>query len=503
VALLARWAIDPIFGDHLAFVTLYVAIAVTSWYGGLRPTLFVVVAGGLAAAYWFIPPRFSLAIALPLHRFQATYFVVSGVVMGCFGEAMHLARRRADRQMEETRRKQEELSAEIAARRRLEDELQRRNEQLLVRDRNKDHFLAVLGHELRNPLAAIRTTLEAMVENDNIEPKLKRHFEVIERQSRSLHRLVDDLLDVARITRGTIELRLEAIDVSVVLGHATETVRPLANARSHTLTIEMCPTPLWVRADSTRLEQIMVNLIQNAIKYTDPNGQIQVSCKSDGSHAVLGVSDTGRGIAAEDLPRVFDSFLQLDSSPARKQEGLGLGLSVAKRLAEMHGGAIAASSAGLDKGSEFVVRLPLLPAAPEPKPAPRPSTATPVDGLQKVLLVDDNEDLCRSMGELLEHLGYEVRLTSDGPKALAEAERFSPDAILMDIGLPGMDGYEVARRLRRDPRFANTLLIAITGFGLDDEEQQAQRAGFDRQLVKPVRAVDLQEALTASKVQGS
>jgi signal transduction histidine kinase/CheY-like chemotaxis protein len=490
VAVFVRWLLDPILGDHLAFVTLYVALAVAAWYGGLKPTLVVVVLGGLIAAYAFIPPRGSIEIALPLHRFQLISYMMAGIVIGLFGEAARVAQRRAEAKAEETRQKQVELAAEIAVRKQLEEQLKQRNEELQHANRNKDRFMAFLGHELRNPLTAIHATLEALHVEQPVEGRLERHFQLMARQAHSLSRMVEDLFDISRITRGTVDLRSRPVDAALALHDAVESVQPIIHVRQHELTLVPAESELWVNADPIRLEQILSNLLHNAAKYTDAGGRIWARAEQDGQEAVLRIRDSGRGIAEHDLARIFEPFVQLDPLADRAHGGMGLGLALVKKLVEMHGGKIAAFSAGPGKGSEFVIRLPLLAREARTVAASPRRQARP-----RILLVDDHEDIARSMGELLTQLGYDVRVASEGEEALQAAADFLPDAVLLDIGLPGMDGYEVARRLRQEPRFQHALLVAITGYGIEGDETAARAAGFDRQLVKPVRSADVQQVL--------
>lgn len=491
-ALLGRFVLDPVCGDHMPFITLYVALAVVAWFGGLKPTLVVVVLGGLAATYWFIPPRESLGIALPMHRFQLISYLVAGVVIGVFGETCRQARLALEARAEELRKNQAELAAEITVRKRLEEELKERNEELTRANRNKDRFMAFLGHELRNPLTAIHATLEALNDEPTGEARLEKHFELMARQAHSLSRMVEDLLDVSRITRGTVELRARRLDALQAVRNAVESVRPIAESRHHELIVLPQPPELWIEADPVRLEQILSNLLHNAAKYTDPGGRIWISTERAGLQAILRVRDTGRGIAAPDLARIFQPFVQLDPSADRRDGGMGLGLALVKKLVEMHGGSVSAFSVGLGKGSEFTVRLPLRQAR-----APEMASGRTLPNRRRILLVDDHADIAAAMAAGLQRFGYEVHVASGGEEALEMAQEFLPDAILLDIGLPGIDGYEVARRLRREPRFKGTLLVAVSGYGIDGEDEKARHAGFDRQLIKPVSSAEVEQILAS------
>lgn len=488
VALLVRWALDPILQDHLAFPTLYVAIAITAWYGGLRPTLFVTIAGLLIAAYVFIPPRNSLEIALPAHRFQAFSFLCAGIVIALFGETARAAKRRAEEKAAELQRQQVQLAAEVAARQKAELQLQERNEELQRANVNKDRFIAFFGHELRNPLGAIHATLEVLHQQVT-EERLEANLQLMARNAQSLSRMAEDLLDVSRISRGVMDLRLQPVNVVQALRDAVDSVRPFVLMRRHELTMAAAHDEVWIQADPVRLEQIFSNLLHNAAKYTDPGGTISVGVTQDEKESVLRIRDTGRGIPSRDLERIFEPFIQIDPLTDRAQGGMGLGLALVKKLVQMHGGAITAFSAGAGHGSEFVVHLPLL------KKTPSRSRGEALCTRQRILLVDDNRDLAQSMGELLTHMGYEVRVAFSGAEALDTARDMEPHAVILDIGLPDMDGCEVARQLREDPRFERTLLVAMTGYGITGDETDARVSGFDRQLVKPVASADVRQLL--------
>jgi CheY-like chemotaxis protein/two-component sensor histidine kinase len=311
--------------------------------------------------------------------------------------------------------------------------------------------------------------------------------EVIERQATRLSLLVDDLLETSRMTTGRIELHREQVAVRDIVAQAVETVRPLMEECRHELTVLLSPEPLWLDADAVRLEQVLVNLLNNAAKYTPEGGQIWLSVQQQGDdEAVLRVRDTGIGIAPEFLPRVFDFFSQGEQAPAHSQggPGLGIGLPLVRALVELHGGRVEAHSAGLGQGSEFVVHLPIVRS---PHPAPPPTdAATPTPGSLRVLFVDDNADMSTITRKLLESYGYQVQTAHDGPRALEMAMEDQPDVVLLDIGLPEIDGYEVARRMRQDPDFQNVVLVAVTGYGLESDRRRAQEAGFAYHLVKPV-----------------
>jgi signal transduction histidine kinase/ActR/RegA family two-component response regulator len=355
--------------------------------------------------------------------------------------------------------------------------------------RQKDDFLAMLAHELRNPLAAIKyaVAIGQMSPTDSPEET----FEIIDRQTQNLAHLIEDLLDVSRISRDKVTLRKETVDVASIVNGAATTVRPLIEDRHHELTLELPPDPVYVFADPTRAEQIVMNLLTNAAKYTKNGGRVTVRATSNANEALIEVIDTGVGLPPELLNRVFDLFAQADRTLDRSEGGLGIGLTVAQKLAEMHGGVITADSDGLGKGSTFTVRLPLSQQTPTgEKIAPRDGATLPPSP-QKVLVVDDNRDTALSCARLLRGMGHDVQTAFDGLAALEAARSFKPQTILLDIGLPGMNGFDVARTLR-DEGFESQLIVAVSGYGQPEDRDRSRQAGFDDHLVKPVH----QEMLT-------
>ena len=360
-------------------------------------------------------------------------------------------------------------------------------------NRRKDEFLAMLSHELRNPLAPIQNAVKLLRVRQTEEPLQQRAAAIIERQVERLTRLVDDLLEVSRFTTGRIRLQQEHIDLRGVAENAVETVRAAIAERRHELSISLPSEAVWLLADAARLEQALVNLLANAAKYTDEGGRIALSLDRDGREATLRVRDNGVGIAPELLPSVFDLFTQSDRSLDRSQGGLGVGLTVVRRVVELHGGKVEAFSDGLGHGSEFVVRLPLGPPPIELAAPERPARgAAP---RLRVLVVDDNKDAADSTCLLLRLAGHESRAVYSGGDALEAAIADRPDAILLDLGLPEIDGYEVARRLRRNPEFGEMLLVALSGYGQESERQRSQEAGCDAHLVKPVEIKTIEDVL--------
>jgi signal transduction histidine kinase/ActR/RegA family two-component response regulator len=366
---------------------------------------------------------------------------------------------------------------------------------LRVADRRKDEFLATLAHELRNPLAPMANAL-AILRTAPLDASLSRIREMMERQLKQMVRLVDDLLDVSRITTGKLNVRREAVDLASTIRSAVDTTTPLIEARGHRLSLDLPDIPILLYADSIRLAQVIANLLNNAAKYTDPNGEIGLSVTVEGKEAVITVRDNGIGIAADMLPQVFDMFRQADNSIERVNAGLGVGLTLAQRLVELHGGSITASSAGLGQGSEFVVRLPIIKAEPAGAPA-KASSHSSGSNIWRILVVDDNQDFAETLATLLRQLGHTVLVAHDGQQALQQAPAFEPHFAFLDIGLPGMNGYDLARRMRTINRTANTVLIAATGYGQESDREQARNAGFDRHMVKPVELTTVRSILDA------
>lgn len=367
----------------------------------------------------------------------------------------------------------------------------RRMQTLEEEGRQTTEFLAMLAHELRNPLAPIRNAVQWMQRSPLRDPTLDGARDIIDRQVAHLSHLVDDLLDVGRIATGTIALRSAALDLSMIAARAIETSLPLMQARRQSFHAEMPDQQVLVQGDQTRLMQIVMNLLNNAAKYTPENGAVFLKLEAGDREATLTVSDTGIGIAPELLPKIFDLFMQGRRTLARSEGGLGIGLTLVKRLVALHGGEVAAFSEGLDRGSRFVVRLPLLhprrmsgPASPLASAAASP--AADVLHPRRVLVIDDNQDSTTSMAMLLKLVGHEVSVAQDGGTGLREAERFLPQVVLLDIGLPDINGYEVARRLRQHPSLQSATLIAMTGYGQPEDRQRSSEAGFHHHLVKPV-----------------
>ena len=366
-------------------------------------------------------------------------------------------------------------------------------EQAQAAARAKDEFLAMLGHELRNPLAPIVTALQLLRLRGSDAGERERN--IIERQVQHLIRLVDDLLDVSRITRGTLDLRKQRTEIAEVVARGIEIAKPLLEQRRQRLDVQMPRRGLAVHGDPSRLAQIVSNLLTNAAKFTDPSGSIFVTAARESDVVVLRVRDTGVGISGEMLPSIFEAFVQERQALDRSQGGLGLGLAIVRSLVLAHGGDVEAHSEGPGRGAEFVVRLPAL----EPMVAveePEPPSRSNVDGHgQRVLVVDDNEDAATLLAMALEGLGHEVRVAHDGPSALSVVQTFTPDVAFLDIGLPAMDGYELAAQLRARPALERVRLVALTGYGQQSDRETSHRAGFSAHLVKPVELAEIEAVI--------
>jgi PAS domain S-box-containing protein len=378
-------------------------------------------------------------------------------------------------------------------------ERRRAENALVLADQRKDEFLAMLAHELRNPLAPISSAVKIMeLLTPDPAPAVKKAREVIDRQTRHLSRLVDDLLDVSRISTGKIVLRGEFVDAATMIQRAIEMNRPLIDARGHQLVTHGLEQRESLYGDSTRLTQVIGNLINNAAKYTEAGGTITVTLEREREWVVIRVADNGIGISPQVLPHVFNLFLQAERSLDRSLGGLGIGLSVVQRLTELHGGQVEARSAGERQGSEFIVRLP--PAQERRQALPvAADSAAPQGGARRILVVDDNRDAVDSLAMMLKLSGNDVEVAYEGASALRIAQSFHPDAVVLDIGLPGMDGYEVARRLRQQAETASALIIAVTGYGQKEDRERAHAAGFDHHLVKPIEVDMLLSLLSLSR----
>lgn len=392
--------------------------------------------------------------------------------------------------------RQYQIRAHIAERKRIEESLRET-------DRRKDEFLAALAHELRNPLAPISNTLHLLCANNGSARDAQWARELIERQVRHLTRLVDDLLDVSRITRGKVTLRREVTDLETVMRSAIETSAPLIEAANHKLHVSFPREPLQLQADPVRLAQALANLLNNAAKYTPNDGQIHLTATRENGSAVIHVRDNGIGMTEPTLSRVFDLFAQADHADGRCQGGLGIGLTLVRTFIGLHGGTVEASSKGCGYGSEFVIRLPVLEACDSTTvSAMQPLDSATTNG-RRILVVDDNQDGAHSLAMVLQLQGNEVCTVYDGPEAVQVAAEFHPDVVLLDIGLPTLNGYETARRIRAHPEAGHALIIALTGWGQEEDRRRSREAGFDHHLVKPVDLHALERLLASEAVRAA
>jgi signal transduction histidine kinase len=438
-----------------------------------------------------IPVIFISALAEQLDKVKA--FAIGGVDYLTKPFQMEELHARVETHLK-LRRLQIELQETNARLAKANGVLRRKQEELSDLHRRKDEFLAMLSHELRNPLAPIANAVQLLRLQPNEAPIQQQSRTIIERQVAQLTRLIDDLMEVSRITTGRVQLLLERVVVNGIVERAVESARPLIDRHEHELAVSLSPEPIWLYADAARLEQVVVNLLTNAAKYTRDGGHISLSVQQEGDECVLRLRDTGVGIAPELLPRIFDLFTQAERSLDRSQGGLGIGLALVQRLVELHRGRVEAMSV-LGQGSEFVVRLPV-PLSDVPQSAPAPAEASPPTGPSlRILVVDDNVDAAESMAMLLMALGHDVRTAHDGPAGLKALIDYGPDVVLLDIGLPGLDGFQVAKRIRQHPRHKNAVLVAMTGYGLEADRQKSREAGFDHHLVKPADFCQVQHIL--------
>ena len=410
-----------------------------------------------------------------------------GVLVGAFNDMLAEIGRRSEALQTANRTLEHEMEVR-----------QRAEQALIVADRRKDEFLATLAHELRNPLAPIRTGLDILRIRSGDAQATQRATDIMERQLRQMVRLVDDLLDVSRINTGKFTIKMGRVELKAVVNDALEVVRSYVELHGHELVLDLPDRPVFLHGDATRLAQILSNLLNNAAKYTNRGGRVELKGWVEDKTLVLEVADTGIGLAPDMLDSVFEMFVQVDSTLERSNAGLGVGLSLARKLVELHGGTIGAHSEGLGHGSRFVVRLPIV-VDPEPLTKPTPAAFISTESY-RILLADDNVDFVNSIGALLTAMGHSVVITHNGPDALAAAARFCPDYAFLDIGLPHMSGYDLARGIRKLSCGAMTVLIAVTGWGQEKDRQLAFEAGFDHHMVKPVRFEQIEEILGSRSI---
>lgn len=465
-ALLFRRLLDPYTPVENPFVVMFLGVLIGAWYGGFGPGLVATLLAALAADYFYLPPLGKLFFNGLGHDVRLGLFVTEGLFVSWLVGTLHTTL---------ARHKQSESELALA-------------------DRRKDEFLATLSHELRNQLGPLSNGLHLLARSRDNEALNDQARSMMERQISLMSRLVEDLLDVSRISRGKLELRRELVDLRSVVRSAVESSSPSIEARGHELQIDCPPYPVWVDVDPARMVQVLTNLLNNAAKYTPEGGWIRLSLKRHGHEAWLQVCDNGIGIPRDVLPRIFDLFVQADGAAGHSSGGLGLGLPLVRWLVERHGGSVRALSGGPGKGSEFIVRLPARARAPRQagRISDGPASLEKLLPL-RILVVDDNQDAADGLSMLLHFDGHHVRTVYSGSDALRAADDFQPQVVLLDIGLPDLDGYEVARRLRA--RLAKVRLIALTGYGRAEDRERSEAAGFDHHVLKPVDIDRLQSLL--------
>jgi signal transduction histidine kinase len=405
---------------------------------------------------------------------------------------------RKTQQLERLNAKLEHRVAERTAELEASTELLRESEDALREtDRRKDEFLAMLAHELRNPLAPIRNAVEYLRMRAQEDPSVRWSHDVIDRQVDHLTRLVDDLLDVSRITRGRLEIRRTRADLVEIVRGAVDTAQAVVQERGQRLHVTLPAEPVWIEADLVRMTQVFLNLFDNASKFTSEGGTIWLSIEREEGQALVRLRDTGAGIAQDELPQLFQMFYQIRRSTTEAQGGLGIGLALVRRLVELHGGTVEAASEGRDLGAEFIVQLPVLAESPAEGSTNGEKEEVPAIAVRRVLVVDDNVDSAESLAMLLRLGGHEIETAYDGVQAVESAERFRPDLVLLDIGLPRMDGYDAAVRIREQANGRDIVLVAVTGWGQEEDRRRSREAGFDAHLTKPVDMAALSRLLAA------
>jgi signal transduction histidine kinase/ActR/RegA family two-component response regulator len=492
LAAAVRFSLFGVLGTVEPYMPFVMAIMVVASYGGLKPGLLATALSAVAGVYFFVAPVFSLWIETVSEGVAAVLFVIAGVTISWMCEALHSARRRLEV-------KRGQLEQEVKERQRAEAAAREGEARLKEADRHKDEFLAMLAHELRNPLAPIRNAVEVLRLRGPRGPDLLWGRDVIERQVDCLTRLIDDLLDMSRISRGKIGLRKRRVGLAEIITGAIESSRPLIDRHGHELSVVLPPEPVPLEADAVRLAQVFMNLLNNAAKYTGQGGHIRLTAERRGGDVVVSVKDDGIGIPPDELPRLFEMFFQVERSSERSEGGLGIGLSLVQRLVEMHGGTVEARSEGPGKGSEFLVRLPVTLDKPAPPPEPGDSCGTKGTTARRVLVVDDSRDSTESLAMLLRLYGHEVRTAHDGVECVEAAERYRPDVVLLDIGMPRLNGLDACRRLREQTWGKDMALIALTGLGQEEDRRRTKEAGFDHHLVKPVDPADLAKLLASTR----
>ncbi len=471
-------------GEH-AMLLFFVVPVVAAWSGGLRAGLFGSAISAVVGPYFFMDHT-GLVLAKDNQMRILTYLAV-GVFMSWLVESLHVARRRLEDRQERLER---EVTVRIAMEKALQDA-----------DRRKDEFLATLSHELRNPLTPLSYALQIWSPVNDDRGEMQKLKAVMDRQVHQMTRLIDDLMDVSRITRGKIHLQKQRVDLSTLISGAVEAVGPLVQARGHQLTVTVPSMPSFVNGDVARLTQVFANILHNAVKYTGRNGAIGLVAANQGERAVVTIKDNGPGIPSNMLSIIFEVFSQVDQTLDRCHGGLGIGLMLVKRLVEVHGGSVEARSDGLGKGSEFIVILPLADAETDDQhDAVVTKLATSIP-CHRILVVDDVQVSAEILASMLRSIGQETSLATDGLTAIEWARENKPDVVFLDIAMPGMDGYEVARRLRACSELKGLRLVALTGYGQEEDRRKAYEAGLDHHMTKPASFEAVQEFLLTVPVR--
>lgn len=468
VAFAVRVLIDPLVGDRAPYGPCLIAMIFVAWRYGLGPALLTLGGGAALARYFFEQPRWTWGVPTAPDQAPLIISVLLGVMVALVCESLRIAA---------------QYQARLA-------------QQARENARRKDEFLATLSHELRNPLAPIRMAMYQLDHIDSSDPRGAQLRQLVTSQVEYLVRLVDDLLDLSRITRGKVELQFERVSLKTIVEGAMDLVRPLVQEKEHDLQVDLPAEEVYLHADAVRLTQVLANLLHNAVKYTDNRGRIWLNARTKNRQVVIRVHDTGIGITPEMQERIFDLFQQGHPSIEQSRGGLGIGLTLARDLVEMHGGIVEVASPGLGMGSEFTVRLPVVASPVEPLPVTPPDLSPPTAHAPlRILVVDDAVTVATTMANVLRFWNYTVEVSYDAFSALEAASRFKPDVVLADLGLPRMNGYQFAEEVRRLPELQQVVLIAVSGYGQPTDRERSQAAGFARHLVKPIDPDELQQVL--------
>lgn len=486
--LLTRGYLGPTVGGLLTSIEFILGVLAASALGGWRPGVFATVLGLLGVVFFFVEPRYTFFVSRPSELLWLLPYVVLGPSISFLCEGLHSAWMRiAERQRS--------LEEEI-------DERKRAERALHEADRRKDEFLATLAHELRNPLAPIATGLQVLKQPGIDDETSRKVKSIMERQINSMVRLIDDLLDVSRITRGKIELQRQHMQLATVVSRAVDAVQPFISDKLQKLTVAVPSEKVFLYVDPVRMTQVLANLLNNASKFSEIGKEIRIVAECRNGEAVIRVQDSGAGLSRQELQRVFEMFWQNRRGVTGEGSGLGIGLTLALRLVELHGGRLSASSEGPGRGSCFEVSLPIVPGEfIEDTDSSSKLFRNWKPSGRRVLVVDDNADAAESLAKLLRLRSYDVQIADNGPHAISTAATFHPDVVLLDISMPGMDGYEVARRLRELPQASSTLLVALSGYGRESDVRKSLDAGFHHHLTKPASLETLYDVLESRQAE--